>query len=62
MEWISVKERLPKDRKYRFVLMENGIHICRYNEEKNVFIDREYYHNESVTHWCEIEPPKDKDQ
>jgi hypothetical protein len=66
MEWISIKSKLPEnnafddeDIEYYFIYTEN------FGIQKAMFIDNEWWSNylskimDNVTHWLEIELPKD---
>lgn len=51
MNLISINDRLPNNDKYRLVMLEDGLHICRYSETQNTWLDRENWHYKDVTHW-----------
>lgn len=51
---ISIKERLPSDERYRIVMLDDGMHICKYVESKSTWIDRENWYRNKVTHWIPL--------
>lgn len=65
-EWISVKDRLPKEHLHRleFVLVckENGVVLeAKYNTKTKEFLRRESFEtlNHTVTHWMPLPTPPD---
>lgn len=61
MEWISVKDRLPEDRKKVIVYIAKGVGAeLAYLENNNVWVDSSFYmalNQKNVTHWKPIVPP-----
>jgi hypothetical protein len=52
MKFISIKDKLPNNDRYRQVMLEDGLHICRYSVKQGTWIDREAWHyGNEVTHW-----------
>ena len=67
MEWISIKDRLPKEggRYWCYLEHQNDLGLshfqwnCSYNENEKRFSDRYLIDGEKVTHWMPLpEPPK----
>ena len=66
MEWISVEDRLPEEKPYRFecvlaVKVNNTISEVLFNTKTSEFMTRDFgYLNHAVTHWMPLpEPPKE---
>lgn len=54
-KWISVKERLPEDKKDEYVLV-----VCDYHGKISVETRKKWNIDSSVTHWMPLpEPPKE---
>jgi hypothetical protein len=62
MEWISVKERLPKE-SGDYLITDTGTCFVSYfdvEEQKWEFFGVEFWKHEEVTHWMPLpEPPKE---
>ncbi|AGO48804.1 hypothetical protein Phi46:3_gp060 [Cellulophaga phage phi46:3] len=54
MEYISVKERLPKDNRFRHVMCVDGVNICFYEEFGQVWLCREHNSVYNVVSWQEL--------
>jgi len=65
MEWISVKERLPNKTSWVLVCADGAINCMAWNAEKRQWEDWTLPQAPNViipfiTHWAEIEPPKEE--
>ncbi|WP_372938107.1 DUF551 domain-containing protein [Seonamhaeicola sp.] len=58
MNLIDINCGMPKNDKYRIVILEDGLHICKWSEISNSWIDREGWYYNDVTHWQQL--PEEK--
>ncbi|AGO49674.1 hypothetical protein Phi13:2_gp064 [Cellulophaga phage phi13:2] len=54
MEYISVKERLPKDNRFRHVMCTDGVNICYYCEFGENWFNRQHDCIYNVVSWQEL--------
>lgn len=62
MNWISVKERMPKDEEKVLIFADGEIHLMTYNANWQDFTGIEDCFEESkIKHWMPLpEPPKEE--
>lgn len=59
-EWISVKDRLPRDGQFVLAATYRRIFFCYYRKESNTFVDRTDSLDIRVPYWMPLpEPPKE---
>lgn len=59
-EWISVKDRLPKDRQFVLAATYHCIFFCYYRKESNTFVDRTDSFDIRAPYWMPLpELPKE---
>lgn len=59
--WININKRLPNKEKH--YLVYGKVAQRDYSDWKSIYFDGNFFHDnyiERVTHWAEINPPKEK--